>query len=1341
VTRRGSRSPFEAIRTEGGLLPHDLLQRIAARDPKLPGMKDEDYDLLEHEREGEVVNRSWTRLLAAWAGFRAAFAKEPDHAPATTLTRERWLLPLFHELGFGRLSGRKQAFEVEGRPYAITHEHEATHTAVHLLGARVKLDEKTASVKGAAKTTPHGLVQDFLNRSSAHDWAIVTNGLTLRLLRDSKSITRQAYVEFNLDDILDGERYSEFRVLWLVCHESRFRREGEARCLLEQWFERGKQDGVAALDRMRKGVEEAIRVFGGGFLRHRDNAALKSALGDGSLDKQDYYRQLLRLVYRLIFLFVTEDRDVLLDPNAPKVARARYTNHYATTHLRALATRHRGTTHGDLWVRMKFVMDRLYGGCAELGLPAFGSFLWKPAAIGLLGTSALQNEDLLSALRMLVEVSDGKVVRPVAWAQVGADELGSVYESLLELHPQIDRDTGAFDLGTAAGHERKTTGSYYTPTSLVECLLDSALDPVLDQRCRSSNPQAAILELRVCDPACGSGHFLVAVAHRIARRLAALRAGDDEPSPNVYRRAVRDVVGQCIFGVDLEPMAVELCKVGLWLEAVEPGLPLSFLEGHIQRGNSLLGVTPRLLAAGIPDAAYETLAGDDNVVAVRLLTRNREERTQRMLPFGQRGVSEEFNVLAAATEALELIADSTLAGVEDKAEQWEELRNSQAYASALLIADAWCSAFVWPKQPGEHENAAPTHDVLRRLSEGEALETTTKTVDQLRDQYAFFHWHIAFPQVFHVPADGESPENPDTGWSGGFDLVLGNPPWEAEELIEEEFFSVRCPEVADARTKAGRAVEIARLEAIDSPVWKQWLAERRKYAARGALNANSGLFVRGGGGKRNTYRLFAELGSMLVAPAGSMGMILKTGIVNAEDSQELFGHWRDGNRVRSAFDFINTKKLFPTVESNERFCVLTISGARTHADAPQYSFGLTHPSELRTPGRVVALPGATVALLNPNDKTVPPVGSAQSLAILIHIYRIARPLWQPKNGADGNPWGIAAIFKGHLNSATASGDFKENTFEQLTERGGRVLPTGEFQIGDDTWLPLYEGKYIHQFNHRLGTFEGVPREKRFGRKAEPEEVPAEKLADPSYSIRPRYWLGKVDAERVFKRKATSAPWILAFRDICRAIVDARTVQACIMPRLPCMDTITFFAFQASDDVAKKGALLVALLCSCVLDFAARQKIHGAHLTGAIAQQLPFPPPAFFDQPFLGATLWDFVRPRVLELVFVSSELRHFAAELGWEGAPFRWSPERRQLMRCELDAAFFLAFGLDSEAIGCVMDSFDIVARREVAEFKEYRSKRVVLEIHERMARSQGEAEYQSLVCPPPADPAACCRD
>ena len=198
------------------------------------------------------------------------------------------------------------------------------------------------------------------------------------------------------------------------------------------------------------------------------------------------------------------------------------------------------------------------------------------------------------------------------------------------MHPIVNADAGTFELKTAAGHERKTTGSYYTPDSLVQCLLDSALEPVIAETIKGKEGTAAaeaLLKLKICDLAVGSGHFLIGAAHRLARRVAAARTGEEEPSPEATRSALREVIGRCLYGVDINPMAAELCRVSLWLEALEPGKPLSFLDHHIRVGNSLLGATPELIAKGIPDDAFKPIEGDDKNACSVLKKRNKAERT------------------------------------------------------------------------------------------------------------------------------------------------------------------------------------------------------------------------------------------------------------------------------------------------------------------------------------------------------------------------------------------------------------------------------------------------------------------------------------------------------------------------------------------------------------------------------------------------------------------------------------------------------------------------------------------------------------------------------------------
>ncbi|MGH9131710.1 MAG: N-6 DNA methylase, partial [Acidimicrobiales bacterium] len=612
---------FATIASVGGLLSSELLARLVDRGDAQtapPGLRAEDYHLAPGERPNECITRSWNRLTGAWKSFELALAAAPaSDSTATSLTRERWSLIVFSELGYGRLQGAKPI--EAGGPGLATKAYPISHgwgpVPIHLVGARVDLDHRRPGVRGAAGASPHSLVQECLNRSEEHLWAMASNGTHLRLLRDSVSLTRAAYVEFDLAAMMGDEAFDDFVIFWLACHQSRF--EGDpTTCWAERWWAEAAVAGTRALDTLRGGVEKAIEALGTGFIAHPANHVLRDGLEDGTLGALDYYRQLLRLVYRLIFVFVAEDRDLLASPDAPEVARRRYENHYSLGRLRRIAEITRGTGHGDLWQGLSVVLRALGnpGGESALGLPALGGALFSPEATPTLDSAALANRDLLTVIRALAFTASQGASRQVDYRNLGAEELGSVYEALLEQHPEVNLAARRFALATAAGNERKTTGSYYTPTSLILALLDSALDPVLDEAAAAHDPEAAILALAVLDPACGSGHFLIAAAHRIARRLAGVRTGEEAPAPGPIRTALRDVIGHCLYGVDVNPMAVELCKVAFWMESLEPGKPLGFLDHRIVCGNSLLGTTPALLEAGIPDAAFKVLVGDDKAV-------------------------------------------------------------------------------------------------------------------------------------------------------------------------------------------------------------------------------------------------------------------------------------------------------------------------------------------------------------------------------------------------------------------------------------------------------------------------------------------------------------------------------------------------------------------------------------------------------------------------------------------------------------------------------------------------------------------------------------------------------
>jgi hypothetical protein len=356
--QKSQRSAFSAIRSEGALLPLDMLQRVAQFDISLGGLTAEAYHH-EGEKLNEVINEAWTHVLRAWNNFQAARGGLSSSELGTSLTRERWLLPLFTALDYGRLYTIKP-FEVEGKAYPISHAWQ--YTPIHLVGCNVDLDHLARLTSTGLRSSPFSLVQEFLNRSGDHLWGMVSNGLSLRLLRKNVSITRQAYIEFDLETIFQGENYADFVLLWLLCHQSRVEGEKPAECWLEEWSRTAQEQGFRALNKLRDGVEQAINILGSGFVAHSSNRALRERLRSGELNTQDYYRQVLRMVYRLIVLFVAEDRGVLFHPQADEDARQRYTSYYSTQRLRRLAEQRIGTRHSDLFQGLHLVMEKLGSG-------------------------------------------------------------------------------------------------------------------------------------------------------------------------------------------------------------------------------------------------------------------------------------------------------------------------------------------------------------------------------------------------------------------------------------------------------------------------------------------------------------------------------------------------------------------------------------------------------------------------------------------------------------------------------------------------------------------------------------------------------------------------------------------------------------------------------------------------------------------------------------------------------------------------------------------------------------------------------------------------------------------
>jgi hypothetical protein len=1365
-----SKQTFPTIRSEGALFPPDVLVRIA--DLKVDSVSADSYHLPASTKHSEAISRSWALLKQHWETFKKAKEALDDSAPGGTVTNDRWLLPLFSELGYGRLTTVTSP-EIEGKSYPVQRFYQ--QTPIHFVGCNVPLDRRSKGVSGAAKNAPHSMIQEFLNRSDQHLWALVSNGLRLRVLRDNIALSRQAFVEFDLESMMEGEVYSDFAILWLLCHQSRVEADKPEECHLESWSKIAREDGTRVLSQLRDGVADSIEALGQGFIEHPKNDLLRERLRSGTLDTQDYYRQLLRTVYRLLFLFVAEDRKLLHAPDADALARELYDKFYSTRRLRELADKIRGSKHSDLWYTLSLTFQHLSSeeGCKDLGLTGLGSFLWNskstPDLLGPHETAEqdavfITNDNLLTAVRKLAYVERDKVRRQVDYRNLGSEELGSVYESLLELHPEIHIEAARFELRTSAGNERKTSGSYYTPDSLVQCLLDSALEPVVEDRLKGkkgADAEDAILSIKVCDPACGSGHFLIAAAHRLARHLAQLRTGETEPSPEDHQHALRDVIGRCIYGVDLNPMAVELCKVSLWMEATEPGKPLSFLDSHIQQGNSLLGTTPKLLTDGIPDDAFKAIEGDDKQVVANLKKRNKAERKDRIQ--GQQSLfSSQGGGASLASQFSEIaeVDDSTIAGVADKEDKYGELLESEEYQNSQFIADAWCSAFVWKKDESDEGKLCPTDQDFTELKENPpgASVGLKSGVRNLSQQYQFFHWHLAFPDVFVLPEEEEQAENEQTGWSSGFDVVLGNPPWEHTELKEKEWFATRATRIATAKTGAQRKKLIQELKQVDPSLFSEYACEKRQYDGTSHVLRMAGVFPLCGRGRINTYAVFAELFSSILDTLGRFGAILPTGIATDDTTKLFFQQLVNRSRIVSLFDFENALPMFPNVHRSYKFSLLTITGPRdTDADPARFVFFAHRVENIEDSNRGFSLSPEEIALLNPNTLTCPIFRQAADAEICKEVYRNSDVVTR-EQGLPQNPWRVT-MRQGFFNMTSDSSHFREYASICSTSDD----PAVRFSADGVTFEPLIEQNLINIYDHRFATF----REPNGGLSSTTSRSNhVDEYVDPKCLSFPRFWVDRQTLNDSTHEYPKQGRWIVVHRLSART-TDQRSVIATIAPWCALGNSVIAVT---PDATGAEAATFLGMLNSFALDYVARQKIGGMNLNFFISKQLPVIAPAEANSPCKwrpNMTNTECLARRVLELTYTAWDLEAFALDCGYDGPPFRWNEERRFLLRCELDAAYFHLYlgspsdwGSDSpelremfpsprDTVEYIMETFPIVKKKdikrtvvldaegEVTTEGTYITKDTILSIYDEMQQAIDSGDpYQTRLDPPPGPPA-----
>ena len=1458
------------LRLEGGLFLPDQLEKAA--QGRASAQSEADYGTLKGVKLKDEYSRAFQIACAQWQHFAAQMERaDVDAAQLTTAFVHELLRDAF---GYTTLQVAQGQQVGELRyPVSLMASTLPVLVAPHTLG----LDEADArfAVQGGGnrKKAPFQAMQELLNASEPLQWGIVSNGRQLRLLRDAASLTRPSFLEVDLADLLGGQRYAEFANVWRLLHASRASRPGQGAtaCIWEQWRSEGQQEGTRVRDGLRNGVEQALLTFGAGFLQHPANHALRAALNDGTLSKDDYFQQLLRLIYRLIFVFTVEERGLLPpqpqaqhDSAQTQAARRAYAEGYALARLRELCLKRRARTrHDDQWQAIRIVFRGLAQGEPRLALPALGG-LFAPEQCPDLDVASLDNAHLLTALQHLrwavVAQGKGSSLIPVDYRNMGPEELGSVYESLLELVPAIDLPARTFGFvgrteeGSTAGNARKLTGSYYTPDSLVQELIKSALDPVIEQRLTTNpaNPTAALLAIRVIDPACGSGHFLLAAARRLAEKLAQLRSleGGQEGAiqPQDYRHALREVVAHCIYGVDRNPMAIELARMALWLEGYEEGRPLGFLDHHLQVGDALLGLTDlNVLEQGIAKDAFKPLSGDDKDACKVLAKANAAGLKQiaRDLQGKQMLLSVDNCSGLDALRAIETLPADTPEQVAAKEQAWRRFLEDSAHSPLAHAADALVGAYLLPKTEDTAETVPTSITLHALLTDPQRAQTEhAAPIAAARaacEQARVFHWPLAFPQVFA---------------QGGFDCVLGNPPWEVSQMGEEEFFATRAQHIAELAGDA-RKQAIAALPETDPRLWDEFVKESQRIAAANNFYRESGRFPLTAVGKLNTYPLFAETILQIHADSGRAGFVVPTGIATDDSTKAYFGHITQNRRLVSLYDIENREKLFPAVDSRMKFCLLTLGAA----DQAEFVCFATQVSQLADPRRRFTLTPEEFLLINPNTLTCPVFRSERDSELTKKLYRAAPVLMRDAviagEGKQAkvvepaqNPWGIT-FSQGLFNMTSASHLFKD---EPAADR-----------------LPLYEAKLIHQFDHRWATYtpDGNSR----------DVTPAEK-ADPAFTVTPRYWvqarevwlrvarlpeglmkalkdgnpqaavlcvtqllfgrylaeqrrthpgMGIYPAWKAFvaqhpyartiaptslgfvgdnppclqplnedylpaesearvqpytpgARNATAwyatdpdaehavlalaagyghlpapeAPladepdvlalaerwlqaacpqWLMGWRRNARA-TDERTTIATVMPMSAQGDSVFLWLVDESIQAVQSAALLGNLGC-LPLDFVARQKVGGVNFSFYYFKQLPILPPDRYTEADLA-----FIVPRVLELTYTARDLQLWAEELvsvwktetgDWKPGtpeairrspltPFPYDPDRRAILRAELDAYYARLYGLTEEELRYILDpadvmgedypseTFRVLKEKEIREYGEYRTRRLVLE-------------------------------
>ena len=1108
---------------------------------------------------------------------------------------------------------------------------------------------------GRRSWTPHGQILRYLSTADIETdggmrWGVLTNGRVWRLYGARTRPRGTAYFEAYLDDLLDPAKDHDLRVFYLLFHRDSFTLiDGAATTFLEDALAEGRRYEEQVAQDLSSVVFD--RVFPG---------LVRALYDESGADLEDVRQSALIFLYRLLFILYAEDRGLLPVNDRP----------YGSYGLRgpvrdAIAGRMRdsdlfsdaATNYYDHVMTLCRLID---SGDASIRLPPYNGGLFAAEAAPLLERVRLPDAAVAPLIYDLSHAETDEGRRFVNYRDMSVQQLGSIYERLLEREPVLD---GGHVVTRLNPYARKDSGSFYTPQELVDLVIERTLKPLVDER-RSAfeakaaelkgdrrpraerradlatlDPAEAVLDLRVLDPAMGSGHFLVTAVDFLSDHIAELveyppevewldggyvsplverveaarrgirrnrgpgRVGDDGPPLTDQDIIRRMVLKRCIYGVDKNPMTVELAKVSLWLHSFTVGAPLSFLDHHLRCGDSLVGMR-------VSEAADELnrLGGLFSSSAIA----GAEAAVRGML-------------------RIEAMSDADVSEVHESADLFSHVEDATADLTGLLdflCGLRWLTAGMKKREISEFEkplvdalvpHAEVSFELLARGPDAVDAGTSderTRFADIWRNagavarDEAFLHWETAFPGVWR--------DWQDVHPQGGFDAVIGNPPWDRIKLQEVEWFAPRDSEIAHLTTATARKSRIRWLRDSGSPMADDFDAAKDRADRLGRLVRASGHYPMLGGGDINLYSLFVERAMGLVKPDGIVGLLTPSGIYADKTAARFFKAVSTGARVAGLFDFENKKIFFKDVHASFKFCALVFGGEERLFDETRCAFFLHDTRTVDDPDRCFPLAPEDFAKVNPNTGTAPVFRTRRDAEITRRIYDRHPVLVDRSQGEEGHMvWPVRYQTMFHMTND--SNLFR--TASELRAEGYYPVQGNRFRKGEDLYLPLYQGRMIHQFDHRANSV--IVNPESIHNPYLSMEVTEEQHADPDFLPTTRYWVPSGNVE-----DALPGNWAytLCFRDIARP-TDVRTVIAAVGPRAGYGNKVPLLI---SQDAAATTNLVANLNALC-LDFAARQKVQGTSLNWYIVEQFPVIAPGDYDRQFGDRSARELVRDHVLRL--------------------------------------------------------------------------------------------------------------